>query len=205
MLATDSFSFSCERENEWLDEKPYCIDTSFVPRGGARRRKSMEPKQLANLNGTLVSSPSKGSLSRESMGDLNTPMSRRQSTMWMHTPPSDQEEEDHQGDDDGIEWSKILLTPVPKTPAPEAVAHYAANLPETPTGEIYEDDYDMSPTKEALMMQTCPPKSSIFVNMGEGILGSEKDEQVLMRLMKARRKSLQFAPKIASPLSKTWD
>jgi hypothetical protein len=164
----------------------------------------MEPKQLANMNGTLVSSHSKGSLSRESMGGPNTPMNRRDSTIWMHTP-SDQGEEDQQEDDDGIEWSKILLTPVPKTPAPEAVAQYAANLPETPTGEIYDEEYDMSPTKQALLMQTCPPKSSVYVNMGEGILSRDKDEQVLMRLMKARRKSLQFAPKIASPLSRTWD
>ena len=46
--------YSCERENKWLDETPYAVDTATVPRGGHRRRKSMEPKALANLNGTLV-------------------------------------------------------------------------------------------------------------------------------------------------------
>ena len=44
---------SCERENKWLDEAPYVIDSSIVPRGGAKRRKSMEPRALSNINGTL--------------------------------------------------------------------------------------------------------------------------------------------------------
>lgn len=37
-----------------LSECDYAIDTSLMPRGGSRRRKSMEPKALANLEGTLV-------------------------------------------------------------------------------------------------------------------------------------------------------
>ncbi|KAJ4413531.1 hypothetical protein N0V85_003533, partial [Neurospora sp. IMI 360204] len=53
-----SWVLDCERENKWLDEADYLIDLSFIPRGGARRRKSMEPKALANLNGTLVPSGS---------------------------------------------------------------------------------------------------------------------------------------------------
>ncbi|KAK3951791.1 hypothetical protein QBC32DRAFT_362353 [Pseudoneurospora amorphoporcata] len=53
-----SWVLDCERENKWLDEADYLIDLAFIPRGGARRRKSMEPKALANLNGTLVSSSS---------------------------------------------------------------------------------------------------------------------------------------------------
>ncbi|KND91294.1 hypothetical protein TOPH_04152 [Tolypocladium ophioglossoides CBS 100239] len=189
-----SWVLDCERENEWLDEAPYYIDTAHVPRGGARRRKSMEPKALANLNGTIVSSSAKGSRTP------NTPMKRRDSTMWMHTP-SDQDEEE--GDEE-LEWSCVLLTPVPKTPAPDAIARYAAELPETPSGADY-DDTDSSPTKQALMMRTCPPKANPYCDMGAGILSREKDEQVLRRLMAARRKSLQFAPKIGSPLSRTWE
>lgn len=154
----------------------------------------MEPKALANLNGTLVSSPAKGSSGSTSP---NTPMNRRQSTVWMHSP-SDQGDEDAEGDD--VEWSKFILTPVPKTPAPEAVARYAAEVPETPsTGS----EYDMT-AEQALLMQTCPPKTVVYQDMGEGILGRDKDEQVLMRLMAVRRKSLQFAPKIGSPLANAW-
>lgn len=128
-------------------------------------------------------------------------MNRRQSTVWMHTP-SDQGDEEAEDD---VEWSKFILTPVPKTPAPEAVARYAAEIPETPSAPSdYEEDMENASPDNALLMRTCPPKQSVYRDMGEGILRKDKDEQVLMRLMAARRKSLQFAPKIASPLSKTW-
>ncbi|PNY29239.1 Uncharacterized protein TCAP_00845 [Tolypocladium capitatum] len=189
-----SWVLDCERENEWLDEAPYYIDTTHVPRGGARRRKSMEPRALANFNGNIVSSPVKGPRTPK------MPMNRRDSTMWMYTP-SDQDGEE--GDEE-LEWSCVLLTPVPKTPAPDAIARYAAELPETPPGAD-NDDMDSSPTKQALMMRTCPPKANPHGGMGAGILSPEKDEQVLQRLMAARRKSLQFAPKIGSPLSRTWE
>lgn len=194
-----SWVLDCERENEWLDEASYYIDTSLIPRGGARRRKSMEPKALANMNGTLVDNTYKGSNTdgRDGQSVPNTPMNRRQSAMWMHTP-SDQGD----AEDDDIEWSKFILTPVPKTPAPEAISRYAADLVETPGGS--NDDGDYSPTKQALITRTCPPKSKSVRYMGDEVLSREKDEQVLMRLMAARRKSLQFAPKIASPLSRAW-
>jgi hypothetical protein len=196
---------SCERENEWLDEAPYYIDTSLVPRGGARRRKSMEPKALANMNGTLVDSSGKTEGSHDvQVGGTSTPMNRRQSTLWMHTPPDQVEGGNGDAAEDDIEWSQFILTPVPKTPAPEAIARYAAAVPETP-GNDDSEDMDDSPTKQVLLMQTCPPKANAFRDMGAGILNREKDEQVLMRLMAARRKSLQFAPKIGSPLARTWN
>ncbi|KAL9111462.1 MAG: hypothetical protein Q9227_004140 [Pyrenula ochraceoflavens] len=43
----------CEAKGEWLDEAPYLVDTSVFPRGGSRRRKSMEPRALVNQNGRL--------------------------------------------------------------------------------------------------------------------------------------------------------
>ncbi|KAI5293277.1 hypothetical protein KEM55_007193, partial [Ascosphaera atra] len=45
---------NCERENKWLDEEAYAVDTSYLPRGGAKRRKSMEPRRLSNVRGELV-------------------------------------------------------------------------------------------------------------------------------------------------------
>lgn len=198
-----SWVLDCERENEWLDEAPYYFDTSLVPRGGARRRKSMEPKALANMNGTLVNNGSKG----QSTGSASdgqgwqsapkTPRDRRQSTMWMHTPS------DHSPEDDDIEWSQFILTPVPKTPAPEAVSRYAAELPETPDGSN-GDDTEESPTKQAVMTRTCPPKASSRLMLSNGPLSRDAEDHVMMRLMSARRKSLQFAPKIGSPLAKSW-
>lgn len=176
----------------------------------------MEPKTLANMNGTLVSSTNgKSGSARESQSTPKTPMNRRQSTVWMHTP-SDQAEEDA---DDDYEWSKFLmLTPVPKTPAPEAVARYAADIPTTPS----EASDEFSPAQEDLLMRTCPPKSGKFKDFTSDIMGTcapksstyedlgvdivrrDKDEHVRMRLMAAKRKSLQFAPKIGSPLARTW-
>ncbi|KAL9946855.1 hypothetical protein D7B24_008913 [Verticillium nonalfalfae] len=181
-----SWVLDCERENEWLDEAPYNIDTSSSSssssRGGARRRKSM-----------MVTSPTKGS--RDAQTAPNTPMNRRESTAWEHSP-SDLVEDDDQ------EW-QTLLTPVPQTPAPDALARYAADLtPGTPTATLSSSDD--SPLSEPMGMKTCPPKPNAYSEMGHGILDREKDDNVVRRLMAARRKSLQFAPKIGSPLARAW-
>ncbi|KAH6681061.1 hypothetical protein F5X68DRAFT_263417 [Plectosphaerella plurivora] len=192
-----SWVLDCERENTWLDEVPFYISTSDPPRGGARRRKSMEPRAFADMSKRRASSPEKRS--SDMFSSPNTPMNRRDSTEWMRTPlDQDQTEEpDH-------DWH--TLTPIPVTPAPDALARYAANLtPETPTATIdlgFDDDDDAA---RAHLMQTCPPKAvGSYGDLGEGILERKKDEGVMMRLMAARRKSLQFAPKVGSPLARAW-
>ncbi|KAK8074687.1 hypothetical protein PG997_009350 [Apiospora hydei] len=194
----------CERENEWMDEAPYYVDTSLVPRGGQRRRKSMEPKALANRNGTLVTPMKQTSAPRDCQTVPNNHVSRRDSTAWMRTPSDRDEDEemDAVGEED---WDAIgMLTPVPKTPAPETIARFAMDVaPETPAAQTDAEDDD-SPEKDAMLMRTAPPKPSLYAGLGQGLLGREKDQGVMMRLMAARRKSLQFAPKIASPLSKAW-
>ncbi|KAK3694637.1 hypothetical protein B0T22DRAFT_397481 [Podospora appendiculata] len=226
-----SWVLDCERENQWLDEAPYYIDTSVVPRGGARRRKSMEPKSIANMNGMLVPTPvrsvsSGGPNSRGSQGTPNTPVNRRDSALWMRTPDdeSDRDHHSHEDDDDQdnensfihddnhTEWN-MVLTPVPKTPAPEAIARFAANIELTTPSEGSVDGEDPLMSPATMMTRTCPPKQqqhtttttvNAFSQLGAGILGRDKDESVLMRLMAARRKSLQFAPKVGSPLSRAW-
>ena len=218
---------SCERENQWLDEAPYYIDTSLVPRGGARRRKSMEPRAISNMNGMLVPSPVRNNNNARGSQTPSTPSNnRRASSLWVWSPTKSGEDDadadpaDHAEDDDEeVEWS--TLTPVPKTPAPEAIARFAANISpgfsspssvgsadsEDPLGldEDVADDNDAHSRQEKLL-RTCPPKRTAFVEPGDGgIFGSkEKDQGVMMRLMAARRKSLQFAPKVGSPLAKTW-
>ena len=165
----------------------------------------MEPKALANLNGMLVSTPCRGPSnagpSRECLTVPNTPANRRDSGLWVRTP-EDTSSEAHDyagaGADYDPEWDSFL-TPVPKTPAPEAIARYAANVaPETPSAQT---EYGGN---ETLVTRTCPPKEHQYCDLGQGVLSSEKDERVMRRLMEARRKSLQFAPRIGSPLSRAW-
>ncbi|KAK3393714.1 hypothetical protein B0H63DRAFT_25413 [Podospora didyma] len=209
-----SWVLDCERENQWLDEAPYYIDTSMMPRGGARRRKSMEPRAIANMNGMLVPTPVRNTNNgSHKQSSPRTPANgRRASALWVRTPENDEDadheddEEDAEEDRHNPEWTS-MLTPVPKTPAPEAIARFAANLDlATPSAASEDDDDDCEDPlvrRNVLMTRTCPPKKPIM--LGEGILGKEKDERVLMRLMAARRKSLQFAPKIGSPLARAWN
>lgn len=166
----------------------------------------MEPKALANLNGTLVTPVKQTSSApaRECQTVPNNHISRRDSTVWMRSPSNPDEDEDMEdvGDD---EWAGSMLTPVPKTPAPEALHRYVTELevtPETPGAEWPGDD---SEDGEQMLTRTAPPKQSLFATLGQGLLSPNKDQNVMMRLMAARRKSMQFAPKIASPLSKAWN
>ncbi|KAI1854180.1 hypothetical protein JX266_001321 [Neoarthrinium moseri] len=195
----------CERENEWLDEAQYYIDTSLVPRGGARRRKSMEPRALANMNGTLVT-PMKQTAApaRDCQTVPNNHVSRRDSTAWVRSP-SNPDDDEEMGYADEDQWDGSMLTPVPKTPAPEAIHRYVTEMdvtPETPSADWSQDN---TPEQQQMLTRTAPPKPSIYADLGSGVLSPQKDQNVMMRLMAARRKSLQFAPKIASPLSKAWN
>lgn len=177
----------------------------------------MEPRAIANLNGMLVPTPSRHSLgSRGSQTAPSTPANgRRASALWIRTPEGadDQLSDEDEDDDDDSEW-RAALAPVPKTPAPEAVARYVANLtPATPsdstmyTHDMDDDEENDDARRAAMLTRTCPPKPAgpMIAGLGHGILSQDKDERVLMRLMAARRKSLQFAPKIGSPLARTWN
>ncbi|TKA23291.1 hypothetical protein B0A50_07348 [Salinomyces thailandicus] len=64
----------CEAKGRRVDEtdEAYAVDVAEVPRGGKRRRKSMEPAALVNLGGNLVrdrkSSFGRASIGRSSLG-----------------------------------------------------------------------------------------------------------------------------------------
>ncbi|KAI4176541.1 MAG: hypothetical protein LQ348_005972 [Seirophora lacunosa] len=172
----------CEREDRWLNEADYAVDTSIIPRGGSRRRKSMEPRALANLNGCLVpaetplkATPAVISPTKEFLA-FDTPISRRE-TFEFKTEPS--------------------ATP-------------GANGPSV--GEL-DDNYDspLSPTTPyylskgaKLVQQTCPPKQTqeLFFPL-TGRIEDQPNEVVRQRLLAARRKSLQWASKVQSPLGRT--
>ncbi|KAL8730862.1 MAG: hypothetical protein Q9166_003789 [cf. Caloplaca sp. 2 TL-2023] len=175
----------CEREDKWLDEANYSVDTSIVPRGGSRRRKSMEPRALANLNGSLVlaETPSKAatpevSLTKEFM-TFDTPVSRRETfeiePQAPSTPSADANVMNHDGTVDN-----------------------EYNSPLSPTTPYYL-------SKGArLVQQTCPPKQSqeLFFPLS-GRIEDQPNEAVRQRLLMARRKSLQWASKVQSPLGRT--
>ncbi|KAL8806660.1 MAG: hypothetical protein Q9182_001188 [Xanthomendoza sp. 2 TL-2023] len=176
----------CEREDKWLDEANYAVDTSLIPRGGSRRRKSMEPRALANLNGNLVPadtplraaapeiSPTKEFL------NLDTPEHRRDTFEFQHLVPSTPVAEGH------------------KTPVDARAAAAGFDSPLSPKTPYYLSQ------GAKLVQQTCPPKQSQerFFPLS-GRIEDQPNEAVRQRLLMARRKSLQWASKVQSPLGRT--
>lgn len=201
-----------------MAEREYRVDTTVVPRGGQNRRKSMEPKAIANVNGTLVTPTRVDSgFSREPQTLPNNYMSRRDSTIWTRSLSEydspfehDNDNEDEDEDEDApsepseMDWEAtdaLILTPVPQTPAPETVARYALDVtPGSPTTQ----SFDSSAGNNQPLMQTCPPRTSALITLDEGLMNHDQNQTLQMRLMAARRKSMQYAPKVESPLKKQW-
>ena len=255
----------CEREARWLPEPDYKIDTAHIPRGGARRRKSMEPRALANMNGTLVTPKA----DKSGMPQTEKPQrfGRRDSTQWVRTPQSSEEEGtprakkvDADGDIDMLDYSYAELSPLPATPAPARIEegdsqHVLDKLngvvPETPYGNGNIDpslfgeqtpfmgktpmiggftpytgfNPQMTPIaatpdsigmetpqpltvqkvaedRNQLLMRTLPVKRNDGPGNKQQIGEGANSAALMQRLMLARRKSLQWAPKIGSPLAR---
>ncbi|PLN82660.1 hypothetical protein BDW42DRAFT_200375 [Aspergillus taichungensis] len=184
----------CERENKWVEESHYAVDSSIIPRGGAKRRKSMEPRALSNMNGTLVkSNPSSSSNSSRKSGAVEDFMRQ--------TPPPSESPD---------------LTPQPRryeSSHPEPDQSYC-QTPKTPGSRPYDFNFDaigMSPAtpyylsqRSRLVQQTCPPKQT-----HQGLFGTpsradpdavEPSWKLKAKLDAARRKSLAFKPRVGSPL-----
>lgn len=159
----------------------------------------MEPRALENHNGTLVRSTST-TPTKDSFGSPDSPMTsksrRRDSVEWIRSPSSSN------GGSSKQDNETLLLSPVPATPAPEAIASYGQDVflgEETPSAKT---PYYFN--KEQLVQKTAPGGKRFFDETpsgSPGFLSEPKDESVMMRLMAARRKSLQWAPKIGSPLA----
>lgn len=151
----------------------------------------MEPRVLLNLNGNLIPaetpakttanvSPSKQTTAVAAAAELdfvpfNTPASRRD-TFIIETPRA----------------------PI-ATPALPINNYNADNMEEwaSPTTPYYLS------RGAQLVQQTCPPKQTgqlLFPVSGN--IGDHPDEAVRQRLIAARRKSLQWQPKISSPLGR---
>ncbi|KAJ5731357.1 uncharacterized protein N7483_005865 [Penicillium malachiteum] len=135
----------CERENKWLDEAPYVIDSSIIPRGGAKRRKSMEPRALSNINGTLkrIAEPSTPSASGRRCG----------------------------ADRNAIEGFRKITPPTPLGASPSTPRGQTSTdryqIPQTPGYNFANlDAIGMSPAtpyflsnRTQLVQQSCPPKA----------------------------------------------
>lgn len=138
----------------------------------------MEPRMVANVNGSLIAAetPDKPSTDLSPTQEFlvfDTPTSRRESFMIDPQPPA---------------------TPVTEEMASQHGAQSSWDSPTTP--------YYLSKGAQ-LVQQTCPPKQtqeSFFPLSGK--IEDQPDETVRQRLLVARRKSLQWASKIQSPLGK---
>lgn len=101
-----------------------------------------------------------------------------------------------------------MLSPVPATPAPETISAYAEHILDNSSPA----DGGATPyflRREELVQRTCPPKQHQGI-VGLGIAGENSEESangvgsgvLMQRLLLARRKSMQWAPKVGSPLAK---
>ncbi|EEH41673.1 hypothetical protein PAAG_03236 [Paracoccidioides lutzii Pb01] len=210
-----SWVLDCERKSKWLDESNYGVDVSLVPRGGQKRRKSMEPRVLSNMNGSIIkldSSTSSNSgrcsvTDRETFQELmgfspTAESSRRDSMEWGRVPSTPQpEKRNHLSNPTNLPW------PTGCSPNP------MAESPTTPEFN-YAFDFDgasaLSPITPfhpsqgtKLTQQTCPPKQlrqGLFDDKGRD--DDQMSEGLKLRLEAARRKSLVWKPKVGSPLGR---
>ncbi|KAJ9253814.1 hypothetical protein DTO207G8_3946 [Paecilomyces variotii] len=197
-----SWVLDCERENRWLDEAHYLVDSSIIPRGGAKRRKSMQPRSLSNVNGTLVKAdgpayPRAGRVSgvdRESVREfirLTPPSPAKQSPNYQDTFSTPAK--------DTFSGSSRRLSQQPSTPGQSG---FDFNFDFDPSSFSPTTPYYLSKGAK-LVQQTCPPKQTregLFPISGR--IEDESSSKLRAKLEAARRKSLAFKPRRESPLKK---
>lgn len=189
--------FSCERENRWLDEIHYLVDSSIIPRGGAKRRKSMQPRSLSNVNGTLVKTDGPAysrTAGRESVQEFirltpTSPAKRSPDYPGLCSTPA---RETHSG-------SNRRLSQQPSTPGQ---SEYQFNFDFDPSSFSPTTPYYLSKGAQ-LVQQTCPPKQTqqgLFPITGP--IEDDSSSRLRAKLEAARRKSMAFKPKRESPLKR---
>jgi hypothetical protein len=185
----------CERENKWLEETPYTVDCSIIPRGGAKRRKSMEPRALSNVNGTLV---------RTAEPSTPSASGRR-----------------HGANLGAIETFRKITPPTPvQVPSTPEHSTDRYTIPKTPGYNFANlDAIGMSPAtpyflsdRTQLVQQSCPPKqsqqglfSSSKPSTRRSLFDDDEDDErrkQRARMEAARRKTNLFKPSTGSPLKR---
>ncbi|KAL3466061.1 hypothetical protein BJX64DRAFT_35879 [Aspergillus heterothallicus] len=180
----------CESANKWLDETPYAVDSSIIPRGGAKRRKSMEPRALANVNGTLVKNgaPSTSFSTNRRQSEAARNISRSITPAPRNNGPSTPETTTRKNEPDYKFWQ------TPRTPGAAALGYNMDSIGMSPATPFYLSQ------RSKLVQQTCPPKQTrqgLFSKSGPE---EETSQRLKAKLEAARRKSLAFKPAIGSPL-----
>ncbi|KAL6231508.1 hypothetical protein BDW75DRAFT_42939 [Aspergillus navahoensis] len=181
---------NCESRNEWVDEAPYAIDSSIIPRGGAKRRKSMEPRALSNVNGTLVKTSTAGSSSSRRPSMAAGSVSRSATPL----PCNDRSTpDDTRGYESGRTEADYKFWQTPRTPSAAALGYNLGSIGMSPATPFYLSQ------RSKLVQQTCPPKQT-----RQGLFSKASEDapsrQLKSRLEAARRKSLAFKPSVGSPL-----
>ncbi|KAL2842175.1 hypothetical protein BJY01DRAFT_5844 [Aspergillus pseudoustus] len=180
----------CESANKWLDETPYAVDSSIIPRGGAKRRKSMEPRALANVNGTLVknNAPSISSTNRR-QSEAARNASRSTTPVPHKNDRSTPETTTRKNEPDYKFWQ------TPRTPSAAALGFNMDSIGMSPATPFYLSQ------RSKLVQQTCPPKQTrqgLFSK--SGFEDEATSQRLKAKLEAARRKSLAFKPAVGSPL-----
>lgn len=177
-------------------------------------------------------SPAKGHVTMNA-NSAGTPLTskarRRDSVQWVRSSPaSSTSSPDHVdiNQNQRTLGQEDFLSPVPATPAPESITQYAYGedglYGTNGYGDVDTPSAEQTPyflRREELIQMTAPVRRFAGGNdhndtdedtaverkeknwMG---LNDKKDESVMYRLMAARRKSLQFAPKVGSPLARRF-
>ncbi|RAO71441.1 uncharacterized protein BHQ10_007453 [Talaromyces amestolkiae] len=205
----------CERANKWVDEAHYYVDSTIIPRGGAKRRKSMQPRAIANVNGSLQSSTSSSSSSLSSSIGHGSSTSNRRSGHPANL-------EDTMEDFRRMSPNNSVNEHSPKTPTSAKTPSNKNNADDDEDSEYnFNFNFDFSAMSPAtpgflrLTQQTCPPKqsnqglfSSMLSDSSRGLSlddsdGSSSGANLRAKLEAARRKSLAFKPRFGSPLSRS--
>lgn len=169
---------------------PYAVDSTIIPRGGAKRRKSMQPRALSNVNGTLV----KTEQSTISASGRRSGADRETVENFMRLSPSAP--------------SSRNDSSTPEESDSKDAEDYYCQTPRTPGSSFNFDSIGMSPAtpfflqKERLVQQTCPPKQTrqgLFTT-SPSVDAELSSQRLRFKLEAARRKSHAFRPRVRSPL-----
>ncbi|KAL2369263.1 hypothetical protein RJZ57_006336 [Blastomyces gilchristii] len=205
---------SCERKGKWLDEINYSVDVSLVPRGGQKRRKSMEPRALSNMNGSIIkldsstssNSGKRNGANRETFHELMrvspTPSSSRRETREWGSPELQQQQHFATRSTPTNPSRSTALSPTSAAETPTTPDfNYAFDFDGVSAPSPITPYYPSQGTQWA--QQTCPPKQlrqGLFDDNGRG--DSQMSEGLRIMLQAARRRSLVWKPKVGSPLGR---